>query len=63
MEIKDIRVEFEGDTLTKYGLFALLVWFLVDILHLSKRFKSLNYKTPAQYLKETKGITLQRIVS
>lgn len=44
MEIKDIRVEFEGDTLTKYGLFALLVWFLVDILHLSKRFKLLTVK-------------------
>lgn len=44
MEIKDIRVEFEGDTLTKYGLFALLVWFLVDILHLPKRFKLLTVK-------------------
>ena len=44
MQIKDIKIEFEGDTLTKYGLFALLVWFLVDILHLSKRFRLLTVK-------------------
>ncbi len=31
MQIKDIEIEFEGDALTKYGLFALLAWFLIDI--------------------------------
>lgn len=35
----------------------------VDDYNQNKRLKSLNYKTPAQYLKETKGITLQCIVS
>jgi len=35
----------------------------VDDYNQNKRLKKLNYKTPAQYLKETKGITLQRIVS
>lgn len=44
MQIKDIKIEFEGSALTKYGLFALLVWFLVDILHLPKRFKILTIK-------------------
>ena len=44
MQIEDIKIEFEGDTLTKYGLFALLVWFLVDILHLPKRFKVVTVK-------------------
>lgn len=44
MQIEDIKIEFEGDTLTKYGLFALLVWFLVDILHLPKRFKLVTVK-------------------
>jgi len=34
----------------------------VDNYNQNKRLKSLNYKTPAEYLKETKGITLQRIV-
>jgi len=36
MDIKDIRIEFEGDGLTKYGLFALLAWFLKDIIELEK---------------------------
>lgn len=44
MQIKDIEIEFEGDTLTKYGLFALLAWFLVDIIELSKRFKIVTVK-------------------
>lgn len=34
----------------------------IDEYNMTKRLKSLNYKTPAQYLKEEKGITLQRIV-
>ena len=34
----------------------------INRYNFEKRLKSLNYKTPAQYLKEQKGITLQRIV-
>jgi hypothetical protein len=34
----------------------------VDNYNQNTRLKKLNYKTPAEYLKETKGITLQRIV-
>jgi len=44
MQIKDIEIEFEGDTLTKYGLFALLAWFLIDIIELSQRFKIVTVK-------------------
>lgn len=44
MQIRDIEIEFEGDTLTKYGLFALLAWFLIDIIELSKRFKIVTVK-------------------
>lgn len=39
---------------------------LVDFVNrynFEKRLKSLDYKTPAQYLKETKNISIQRIVS
>ena len=54
MEIKDIKVEFEGDTLTKYGLFALLVWFLIDILHLPKRLKLLTVKNKRNRERPTK---------
>ena len=34
----------------------------VNRYNFEKRLKSLNYKTPAQYLKETKNISVQRIV-
>lgn len=39
-----------------------LIDFINDYNH-NTRLKSLNYKTPAEYLKETKNIILQRIVS
>jgi transposase InsO family protein len=35
----------------------------VNRYNFEKRLKSLNYKTPAQYLKEAKNISIQRIVS
>lgn len=34
----------------------------VNRYNFEKRLKSLNYKTPAQYLKEAKNISIQRIV-
>ncbi|CEG12829.1 hypothetical protein MSIBF_A2780003 [groundwater metagenome] len=44
MDIKDIRIKFEGDGLTKYGLFALLAWFLKEIIELEKRCKIVTVK-------------------
>ena len=44
MQIKDLEIEFEGNALTKYGLFALLAWFLIDIIELPKRFKAVTVK-------------------
>lgn len=44
MYIKDIKLKFEGSGLTKYGLFALLAWFLTDILELEKRCKNVTVK-------------------
>lgn len=44
MNIKDITLKFEGDGLTKYGLFALLAWFLIDVLELEKRCKIVTVK-------------------
>ena len=44
MDIKDIKIEFEGDGLTKYGLFALLAWFLKDIIELEKRCRIVTVK-------------------
>ena len=39
-----------------------LIEFVNDY-NMNKRLRSLNYKTPTEYLKEKKDITLQRIVS
>jgi transposase-like protein len=53
--------------LTKYRFSSIiemngkLIEFINEY-NMTKRLKKLNYKTPAQYLKEEKGITLQRIV-
>ena len=44
MQIRDIKIKFEGDALTKYGFFALLAWFLIDIMELSERFKIVTVK-------------------
>lgn len=44
MRIRDLHLEFEGATLSKFGLFALLAWFLVDVLELERRFRPLTVK-------------------
>lgn len=58
----------KNQVLQKYLFFSIfemngkLIEF-VNRYNLEKRLKSLNYKTPAHYLKEEKDIILQRIVS
>lgn len=44
MRIRDLHLEFEGSTLSKFGLFALLAWFLVDVLELERRFRPITVK-------------------
>jgi len=44
LRIKDIIIEFDGDDLTKYGLFPLLAWFLMDYLLLPQYLKGLTVK-------------------
>jgi transposase InsO family protein len=66
--VENFNKRVKKQVLTKYlfqSIFDLNGKLLdfVDDYNQHKRLKSLNYKTPAQYLKETKGITLQRIVS
>ncbi|ODS37497.1 MAG: hypothetical protein A7316_09345 [Candidatus Altiarchaeales archaeon WOR_SM1_86-2] len=42
--IKDIKVEFTEDGLTKHGLFGLLAWYLVEILDFEKRCEIVTVK-------------------
>jgi transposase InsO family protein len=53
--------------LTKYRFSSIIEMNgrLIDFINeynMTKRLKKLNYKTPAQYLKEEKNIIIQRIV-
>lgn len=44
VQITDMRVEFQGESRTKFGLFALLVWFLLDTLQLPKKLAVVTVK-------------------
>lgn len=44
LHIKDILIKFEGEDLSKYGLFPLFAWYLVDYVHIPKRLKTLTVK-------------------
>jgi len=44
LHIRDMLIKFEGDDLSKYGLFPLFAWYLVDYVQLLKRLKPLTVK-------------------
>jgi hypothetical protein len=44
LHIRDILIKFEGEDLSKYGLFPLFAWYLVDYVQIVKRLKSLTVK-------------------
>jgi len=44
LHIRDILIKFEGDDLSKYGLFPLFAWYLVDYVQLLRRLKPLTVK-------------------
>ena len=39
LHIKDILIQFEGNDLSKYGLFPLFAWYLMDYVELPQRFR------------------------
>ncbi|MBC8392891.1 MAG: transposase [Deltaproteobacteria bacterium] len=41
---RDILIKFEGDDLSRYGLFPLFAWYLVDYVQILKRLKPLTVK-------------------
>jgi hypothetical protein len=44
LHIRNILINFEGDDLSKYGLFPLFAWYLVDYIQLLRRLKPLTVK-------------------
>lgn len=41
-DIKDIVVQFDGEDLSKYGLFPLFAWYLTDVIHLPEYFAQVS---------------------
>jgi len=54
LHIKDILIQFEGNDLSKYGLFPLFAWYLMDYVELPQRFKSLTVKRKRNNLNPVK---------
>jgi hypothetical protein len=44
LHIRDILIQFDGKDLSKYGLFPLFAWYLVDYVQLLRRLKPLTVK-------------------
>jgi len=40
--IRDIVVQYDGEDLSKYGLFPLFAWYLTDVIHLPKYFAQVS---------------------
>lgn len=51
LHIEDIRIRYQGHDLSKYGLFPLLAWYLIEVIHLSEYFEQVtvnNTRNPNQ---------------
>ena len=42
VSIKDITVDFNGEDLSKYGLFPLFAWYLNDVIRLPEHFAQVS---------------------
>ena len=42
LSIKDIVVQFDGEDLSKYGLFPFFAWYLNDVIHLPEYFAQIS---------------------
>ena len=41
-DIRDIVVRFDGEDLSKYGLFPIFAWYLTDVIHLPEYFAQVS---------------------
>lgn len=56
-QIKDIEIEFSEDNLSKYGIFPLVAWFILDFLRLREKFKKLSVKRKRNNLRPKRRYT------
>ena len=53
--IKDILVEFEGENLSKYGLFPLFIWYLNDVIRLPEHFAQISVNQKRNHSRKRRG--------
>jgi hypothetical protein len=54
-DIKDILVEFEGENLSKYGLFPLFIWYLNDVIRLPEYFAQISVNRKRNHSRRRRG--------
>lgn len=54
-DIKDIVVQFDGDDLSKYGLFPLFAWYLTEVIHLPEYFAQVSVNRKRNHCRRKKG--------
>ncbi len=53
--IRDILVEFEGENLSKYGLFPLFIWYLNDVIRLPEYFAQISVNQKRNHSRKRRG--------
>lgn len=53
--IKDIMVQFDGEDLSKYGLFPIFAWYLNDVIHLPEYFAQISVNRKRNHRRKRKG--------
>ncbi|MBI4847896.1 MAG: hypothetical protein HY808_04865 [Nitrospirae bacterium] len=54
-DIKEIVVEFDGEDLSKYGLFPVFTWYLTDVIHLPEYFAQVSVNRKRNHKRAKKG--------
>ena len=53
--IKDIVVQFDGEDLSKYGLFPFFAWYLNDVIHLPEYFAQISVNRKRNHKRKRRG--------
>lgn len=55
LDIRDIIVQFDGQDLSKYGLFPLFAWYLNDVIHLPEYFAQISVNRKRNHSRTRRG--------
>jgi hypothetical protein len=54
-DIRDIVVHFDGQDLSKYGLFPIFAWYLTDVIHLPEYFAQVSVNRKRNHSRRRRG--------